>query len=80
MEDQRLLANFMPLLIDVIPKAAAEIEADISVHSTQGCCLVANHHQNTTDLSTFSSSCIYFIQVIDMIEDHILEQTYFLGQ
>ncbi|XP_058739407.1 RNA-directed DNA methylation 4-like [Vicia villosa] len=35
-EDQRLLANFIPLLIDVIPKAAAEIEADISVHSKQG--------------------------------------------
>ncbi|WJX81258.1 hypothetical protein P8452_64163 [Trifolium repens] len=33
LEDQKLLANFIPLLIDVIPKAAAEIEADTSVHS-----------------------------------------------
>ncbi|XP_045798827.1 RNA-directed DNA methylation 4-like isoform X2 [Trifolium pratense] len=35
LEDQRRLANFIPLLIDVIPKAAAEIEADTSVHSKQ---------------------------------------------
>ncbi|WJX75759.1 hypothetical protein P8452_59259 [Trifolium repens] len=35
LEDQKLLANFIPLLIDVIPKAAAEIEADTSVHSNQ---------------------------------------------
>ncbi|GAU29034.1 hypothetical protein TSUD_165520, partial [Trifolium subterraneum] len=35
LEHQRLLANFIPLLIDVIPKAAAEIEADTSVHSKQ---------------------------------------------
>jgi hypothetical protein len=40
LEDQKLLANFIPLLIDVIPKAAAEIEADTSVHSNQGFCLL----------------------------------------
>jgi len=44
LEDQRLLSSFLPLLREVIPNAAAEIEDDISAHSKQGCCLVANYH------------------------------------
>ncbi|AET03129.1 putative transcription factor Iwr1 [Medicago truncatula] len=35
LEDQRLLSSFLPLLREVIPNAAAEVEADISDHSKQ---------------------------------------------
>jgi len=44
LEDQRLLSSFLPLLREVIPNAAAEVEADISDHSIQGCFLVTNYH------------------------------------
>jgi hypothetical protein len=36
LEDQRLLSSYLPLLREVIPNAAAEIENDISAHSKQG--------------------------------------------
>ncbi|CAI8612252.1 unnamed protein product [Vicia faba] len=35
LEDQNLLSSFLPLLREVIPNAAAEIEVDISAHSKQ---------------------------------------------
>ncbi|CAK8541157.1 unnamed protein product [Lathyrus sativus] len=35
LEDQKLLSSFLPLLREVIPNAAAEIEVDISAHSQQ---------------------------------------------
>ncbi|XP_004514009.1 RNA-directed DNA methylation 4 isoform X1 [Cicer arietinum] len=35
LEDKKLLCSFLPLLKEVIPDAAADIEADISAHSKQ---------------------------------------------
>jgi hypothetical protein len=36
LEDQQLLSSYLPLLREVMPNAAAEIEADISSHPKQG--------------------------------------------
>lgn len=37
LEDQNLLCSYLPLLEELIPEAAAEIESDIHAHCEQGC-------------------------------------------
>ncbi|XP_024625260.1 RNA-directed DNA methylation 4 isoform X4 [Medicago truncatula] len=75
LEDQRLLANFMPLLIDVIPKAAAEIEADTSVHSTQDTEDYVYDLYTVMDEMIFEedSSCCYPLLRVQVDDEHFYD-------